>query len=134
VKNTTTYTVPLSRREIGEIVSRVVAASDTKYALDLITALQAQKRVSEDTGERLSLDEFLEVANEFQELTMADEDPLDESCQAAYKEVLLARAALKDAKLRVKRAQELYSLIADARFRIRIEGSSVFLSSDKETA
>jgi len=48
----------LSAREIGEAVSGVLAASDRDYALELITVFQAQARVAEETGERLSFEEF----------------------------------------------------------------------------
>lgn len=55
---TTTLTIPLSDREIGETISEVVARGDREYALDLITVLQIKTRLAEDTGERITLDEF----------------------------------------------------------------------------
>lgn len=58
---TTTLTIPLSAQTIGEAISEVVARADRadrEYALDLVTMLQVRARMNEDTGERISLDEF----------------------------------------------------------------------------
>jgi hypothetical protein len=54
----TTLTAPLSVDVIGRAIGDVVARADRGYALDVVTMLQIKARLSKDTGERLSLDEF----------------------------------------------------------------------------
>lgn len=53
-----TLTMPLPVREVAEAISNVVARADEDYALDLITMLQVKTRIAEDTGERVTLEEF----------------------------------------------------------------------------
>lgn len=55
---TATVTQPLSAREIAEAISDVVARADETYALDVITMFQVKKRIAEDAGERVTLDDF----------------------------------------------------------------------------
>lgn len=45
------------RQSIREVVDRADQAAE-EYALDLVTALQVQARLAEDTGERISLEDF----------------------------------------------------------------------------
>jgi hypothetical protein len=54
----TTYTKALPQAEIARAISNVVARADRDYALDLVVVLQVRARMAEDTGERLTLDEF----------------------------------------------------------------------------
>ena len=61
VSDTTTLTQPLSDEQIRERILEVLSGSEREYAIDLVTALQLKRRIAEDTGERLTLDQFAEV-------------------------------------------------------------------------
>jgi hypothetical protein len=62
-------TKPLPREEVRQAISDVVARADENYALDLITVLQIKTRITEDTGERLTLNQFAELEGWGDELT-----------------------------------------------------------------
>jgi len=53
-----TLTQPLSRDAIAHTVQKMLASVDRAYALDLVVMLQLSARIAEDTGERITLDDF----------------------------------------------------------------------------
>ncbi len=54
-------TAPLPSDEIRQAIGQVVARADRGTALDIVTVLQIKARITEDTGERLTLDEFADL-------------------------------------------------------------------------